>query len=46
MNQVITEGLLLMPPAFSDGLGVWSRQDGVPGSDTLGQRRQCRACGR
>lgn len=34
MNQVITDGLLLMPPPFSDGLGVWSRQDGTPGSDT------------
>ena len=34
MNQVITDGLLLMPPPFGDGLGVWSRQDGVPGSDT------------
>jgi hypothetical protein len=34
MNQVITDGLLLMPPAFSDGLGAWSRQDGTPGSDT------------
>lgn len=34
MNQVITDGLTLMPPSFGDGLGVWSRQDGVPGSDT------------
>lgn len=34
MNQVITDGLVLMPPPFSDGLGVWSRQDGTPGSDT------------
>ncbi len=34
MNQVITDGLALMPPDFSDGLGVWSRQDGLPGSDT------------
>ena len=34
MNQVITDGLNLMPPAFSDGLGVWSQQDGTPGSDT------------
>ena len=34
MNQVITDGLILMPPAFADGLGVWSRQDGRPGSDT------------
>ncbi|GAA5076916.1 right-handed parallel beta-helix repeat-containing protein [Roseibacterium beibuensis] len=34
MNQVITDGLVLMPPAFSEGLGVWSRGDGTPGSDT------------
>jgi hypothetical protein len=34
MNQVITDGLVLMPPSFSDGLSVWSRQDGRPGSDT------------
>lgn len=34
MNQVITDGLILMPPPFADGLGVWSRQDGRPGSDT------------
>lgn len=34
MNQVITDGLTLMPPAFSEGLGVWSRQDGTPGTDT------------
>ncbi|MDG4647964.1 glycosyl hydrolase family 28-related protein [Roseibacterium sp. SDUM158017] len=34
MNQVITDGLALMPPAFSEGLAAWSRQDGTPGSDT------------
>lgn len=34
MNQVVTDGLVLMPPAFAEGLGVWSRQDGQPGSDT------------
>jgi hypothetical protein len=34
MNQVITDGLVLMPPAFAEGLEVWSRQDGTPGSDT------------
>ena len=34
MNQVITDGLALMPPPFSEGLGVWSRQDGTAGSDT------------
>ncbi|AZV79351.1 right-handed parallel beta-helix repeat-containing protein [Parasedimentitalea marina] len=34
MNKVITEGIVLMPPAFSDGLDVWSSGDGTPGSDT------------
>jgi hypothetical protein len=34
MNQVITDGLTLTPPAFSEGLSDWSRQDGTPGSDT------------
>ncbi|QBY01209.1 right-handed parallel beta-helix repeat-containing protein [Rhodophyticola sp. CCM32] len=34
MNKVITDGLVLMPPAFGDGLGVWSREDGTPGTDT------------
>ncbi|MFY0309921.1 right-handed parallel beta-helix repeat-containing protein [Leisingera sp. D0M16] len=34
MNKVITEGLALMPPAFADGLNVWSSGDGTPGSDT------------
>ena len=34
MNQVVTDGLVLMPPAFAEGLEVWSRQDGLPGSDT------------
>ena len=34
MNQVITDGLILMPQPFSDGLEVWSRQDGTPGSNT------------
>lgn len=34
MNKAITEGVLLMPPAFEDGLGVWSSGDGTPGSDT------------
>lgn len=34
MNKVITDGLVLMPPAFVDGLDVWSSQDGTPGSDT------------
>ncbi len=34
MNKAITDGLLLMPPAFSGGLDVWSSEDGTPGSDT------------
>lgn len=32
MNIAITEGLDLMPPAFEDGLGVWSSENGTPGS--------------
>ena len=34
MNKAITDGLLLMPPAFANGLDVWSSEDGTPGSDT------------
>lgn len=34
MNKAITDGVLLMPPAFAGGLGVWSSGDGTPGSDT------------
>lgn len=34
MNKAITDGVLLMPPAFEDGLDVWSSGDGTPGSDT------------
>ncbi len=34
MNKAITDGLVLMPPAFADGLDVWSREDGTPGSAT------------
>ena len=34
MNKAITDGLVFMPPAFADGLGVWSSGDGTPGSDT------------
>jgi hypothetical protein len=38
MNKAITDGLVLMPPAFSAGLNLWSRGDGTPGSGTyLGQ---------
>jgi len=32
MNKAITDGLVLMPPAFSAGLSLWSRSDGTPGS--------------
>ncbi|MSU88052.1 right-handed parallel beta-helix repeat-containing protein [Rhodobacteraceae bacterium 2CG4] len=32
MNKAITEGLNLMPPAFVDGLDVWSSGDGTPGT--------------
>ena len=34
MNKAITDGVQLMPPAFADGLDVWSSGDGTPGSDT------------
>ena len=34
MNKAITDGLVLMPPAFDEGLGVWSSEDGTPGSAT------------
>ncbi|WP_428928002.1 glycosyl hydrolase family 28-related protein [Marinibacterium sp. SX1] len=34
MNKAITDGVLFMPPAFEDGLDVWSSGDGTPGSDT------------
>ncbi len=34
MNKAITDGVLLMPPAFSAGLAQWSSGDGTPGSDT------------
>ncbi|MEO0914328.1 MAG: right-handed parallel beta-helix repeat-containing protein, partial [Pseudomonadota bacterium] len=30
MNKAITEGLDFMPPAFIDGLDVWSSGDGTP----------------
>ena len=32
MNMAITDGLVLMPPPFSAGLNLWSREDGTPGS--------------
>ena len=31
MNKAITEGLVLMPPAFVAGLNLWSREDGLTG---------------
>ncbi len=34
MNKAITDGLILMPPPFANGLDVWSREDGTPGSAT------------
>ena len=34
MNRAITDGILLAPPPFAAGLGVWSSADGVPGSPT------------
>ena len=34
MNKAITDGVQFMPPAFANGLGVWSSGTGVPGSDT------------
>lgn len=39
MNKAITDGLVLMPPAFAGGLAVWSNEDGTPGGvtyDTVG----------
>jgi len=34
MNKAITDGLVFMPPALTNGLDVWSSEDGVPGSAT------------
>jgi len=34
MNKVVTDGLVLMPPPFADGLNVWSKGDGTPGTQT------------
>lgn len=34
MNKAITDGIVLMPTPFADGLDVWSSGDGTPGSDT------------
>lgn len=37
MNIAITNGLLLMPPAFRAGLSAWSRTTGAPGTPTWAQ---------
>lgn len=34
MNKAITDGVVLMPTAFAQGLNVWSSGDGTAGSDT------------
>lgn len=34
MNKAITDGIVFTPPSFSNGLDVWSRGNGTPGSDT------------
>lgn len=34
MDITITDGVVLMPTPFADGLDVWSYQDGTPGSGT------------
>lgn len=34
MNKAVTDGITFQPPEFSQGLSVWSRQGGTPGSDT------------
>lgn len=34
MNKAITDGVVLMPPAFAGGLDVWSSGNGTAGSDT------------
>jgi hypothetical protein len=34
MNKAVTEGLVLMPPPFAQGLNVWSSGNGTAGSPT------------
>ena len=34
MNKALTDGVVFMPPEFEDGLAVWSKEDGTPGSQT------------
>lgn len=34
MNKAVTDGLVLMPPPFAAGLGVWSSTTGRPGTPT------------
>ncbi len=34
MNKAVTDDIIFMPPAFGDGLDLWSSGDGTPGSTT------------
>ncbi|WP_417588320.1 glycosyl hydrolase family 28-related protein [Pararhodobacter oceanensis] len=34
MNKAVTDGLIVMPPEFAEGLDHWSSGDGTPGSAT------------
>ena len=34
MNKAVTDGIEFTPPAFAEGLDIWSKGDGTPGSDT------------
>lgn len=34
MNKAVTDGLVFMPPAFSNDLSIWSSENGVTGSNT------------
>lgn len=34
MNKAITDGIVFTPPAFTNGLNVWSSGNGTPGSPT------------
>jgi hypothetical protein len=34
MNKAITQGLVLMPPAFSAGLNLWSDENGLAGQNS------------
>ena len=39
MNKVITEGLVLAPTPFADGLDVYSKGDGTAGSPSYNGAR-------